>query len=140
MVNAQSLSTDIANTIVKNGNRCSFQYYTSTFSGTDYDNEFITGSKLIWGYCMIQPLKASSASTATLLEQGRVNYEDKVAYITGSLSISANLKLGIGSPNTNTYKILPEGIIPYYLGSGTNPVYQKCFIRDLNLGSFTDIY
>ena len=137
MADAVGLSTDIANMIVKNGNRCSFHYFSTTaLSGNDYDNEILTGSITNWGYCFVQPLNRASASIATLVEQGQITYQDQTAYIVGSVTLQANMKIGLGSPNTNTYKILPDGIIPYILGSGSNPVYYKCFIRDLNLGSF----
>jgi hypothetical protein len=136
MVNAERISQDITNTISKNGDIIKLTYYTSSISGADYNNEYLTGSTTIWGKGLVQPLnKADSA----YLEQGKLDLKDKKMYVAGSISIEPNMEIQVGSPTGEIYKLVEKGNIPFPIGSGGDIGYNKVYITRL-IGSYWGRY
>lgn len=105
-------------------------------SGNDYDDSIIqtvTGSSWISG--LVFPMKGKSGSTESILiEQGKLLTKDKILYIHGNNNISSSgLLIGIGSPNSEYYTIISNGINTYTV-NGSN-VYHKLWLRHTIPGS-----
>ena len=96
----------------------------------------MTGSDT-WTSGIVQNIGERSpfkSNEAFLLEQGKLLAGDKRLYVAGSHQFSgAAFKIGLGSPPTDEYRVVEDGIIAYpIMGSD---IYQKVFIRILTNGS-----
>lgn len=105
-------------------------------SGGDYDDSIIqtvTGSTYVSG--LIFPMRGKSGSTeAILIEQGKLLTKDKILYMYGNVNVhSSGLLIGIGSPSTDYYTIISNGIHTYSV-NGSN-VYHKLWLRHTIPGS-----
>lgn len=122
--------------IQKNGMPVRLRFFTSSWSGADYDNEYITQSGTDqWIIGLAQPVVGGRAGLdAKYLAEGTIKLDDRKLYVVGSITFSGQaIRIGLGSPTVDEYKILPDGIITENL-SGVN-VFHKIYMRRLPLGS-----
>ena len=115
------------------------KYYTQTIlaGGSSYDDAVsFSLSGTVWTSGIIQNLDFNRRSNfeSLLKEQGKVKETDLKLYIAGSHSLSgAAIKIGTGSPPTNEYRIIEEGVVQYpFMGDN---IYNKVYIRRLTTGS-----
>lgn len=118
--------------------RARFQYYSTTFSGANYDNAYRTKSGSdVWLNCMHFPVKATQPQ---FLQQGLVNIGDHKLYVHGSVYFDENVKIGLGSPvNAGSVFVVGTGGIEEWPAFG-GVVYRKAYIKVLNNGSFLNEY
>lgn len=136
-----NLFVDFSGTVNIYGESCRVKYYKATYSGTGYDTEYLTPSgNDTWTKGMHFPVKSDKGGEDfKYLEQGKIQLDDRRLFIMPTANLSgANLKIGIGSPVKNEYKILNEGARLYSL-QGVD-IYKKVYIRLLNNGSFYGEY
>lgn len=108
------------------------QYVNYYFNSTDYDDvtiQNITGS--VWTSGIIFPVRGKQGSEeAMLIEQGKINTQDKVLYISGGiLTNSSGLIIAVGSPTSENYTLIPAGGFHYNV-NGID-VYKKLYIRKI---------
>lgn len=119
-------------------------YYNNVGSGTGsvYDEPSVGGLTLsgtIWLSGIYFGISPTNSEDNVLLEQGKINLQDKRLYIPGSIILSPHTgsvfqnKIGIGSPGNDFYSILSEGADAEDI-AGVN-IYKKVFIRRLTNGS-----
>lgn len=144
MVSVTDVQDKFEDTVTVNGVLIRMRTYVPSYSGTDYDNAYVTASGSdAWFMGMQQPLDIrNGGKDYKFIQQGLIQFDDSKVYIPGSISItSANkykLWLG-GSPSITTpYEIVENGVIPWNI-SGVD-IYKKVYIRILNGGSFSNEY
>ncbi len=113
-----------------------FRYFSVSGASTDYDDNVTlsrSGSD-VWTSGLLQPLSNSKASNdAFLMEQGKVLMDDKKLYVLGTVDTSGTMKIGMGSPVSREYSIVPDGIQAWSIESSI--VYKKVYLRFLPNGS-----
>lgn len=127
-----------ANTLSENPQRAVLQYFTTTFSGANYDNAYRTKSGAdVWVNAVYQPIKASNPQ---YLPQGQDTEADMKFYLHGSVALNEDTKIGLGSPTAagSTFAISEGGIEDWRIAEGV--VYRKAFIKGLEGGSFYNEY
>lgn len=137
MVNATRFAQDFDSLVTKNGQPIRIRYYTVTYSGADYDQQFVTPSGSdVWCYGMSFNLdKKTGGEDRSYLEQGLIILNDSKIYIPGSIPIDSLTKLMFGSPAIGSvFAPISNGWFTDYL-SGV-PILKKVYIRLLNNGSF----
>lgn len=144
VVSVNELRTDFDNQVNSRGQIFRIKRYTEVIGGggSYYDDDValthMTGSDT-WSSGLVQNVGTASpfkSNEAFLLEQGKLLAGDKKIYVAGSHDFSgAAFKIGLGSPPTDEYRVIDDGIIAYPL-MGSN-IYQKLFIRILTNGSLT---
>jgi hypothetical protein len=90
------------------------------------------------GIVLALDLKRSDMASFEYLqvEQGKLNPQDQRLYVNGSLAVTAantEVKIGLGSPISDEYSIVPFGGIPGEV-EGTK-IYKKLYIKRLTNGS-----
>lgn len=136
----QALGSQVSAFITQYGEISRFKYYTRTYSGADYDNEFVTQSGTAAYYPVLNFPVGETSTDRDYMEQGVLLADDRKIFVAGSVSVTAFTKIGFGSP-TPTYEyapIVPIGVRAVPL-SGVN-VYQAVYIRRLTNGSFIGEY
>lgn len=136
MVNASSLRTDFDGFVDENGLLCRFRYFTSTYTGSDFDNytSLTKSGSDIWTSGLKQPLSSRFGNADSILvEQGKLFSDDSKLYVKGNISTSGTIKIQLGSPTGEQYQILNLGTVKWDIN--TVPVYKKTFIRILPNGS-----
>lgn len=138
MTSPAELGSEISAFIDTYGQQMRIRYYTLTYSGTDYDQEFLTksGSDL-WTSGVKQ--QVNNSKDFRYIEQGKVLLDDSKFYFNGDINLgSGTIKIGVGSPVNQEYKIIEDTTISFLL-NGTK-VYNKVFGRILINGSFVGEY
>ena len=139
MAKAERVRSDFDNLVTKNGQATRIRYFTLSYSGTQYDQEYITASgNDIWFYGMDFPIDSSTGGAdREYLEQGKILLDDRKVFIPGSVDVNSMTKIMFGSPTiSQTFAPVDNGWIQYNI-SGVS-VYNKVYIRRLNNGSFID--
>lgn len=137
MVNPARLRTDFDKLVDTNGQPVRVRYYTTSYSGTQYDQEYITASgNDVWIQAMHFPLNINTGGAdREYLEQGKILINDRKLYVAGSIEISSTTKIMFGSPTVSSvFAPIENGWMDYQI-SGT-VIYNKMFIRTLTNGSF----
>ncbi len=123
--------------VLQYGQLVRIRYFNPTPGAGSYydDNESLTQSGTdLWISGVVQPIDASRGSSdATLMEQGKLLTNDTKLYIDGLINTSGTLKFGLGSPPTNEYSVLPEGVIDWSVNE--EPIVSKVYLRVLTNGS-----
>ena len=135
MTTAEALRTDV-DSILNYGDRIRIKYFVGSVGSAFYDDQQVltqTGTD-IWTSGLIQPINTSIGGyDASFLEQGKIMQNDSKLYINGRINTSGILRIGVGSPSTREYSMLPDGTNVQLING--SPVYKKVFIRILPLGS-----
>jgi hypothetical protein len=131
-MNINSILNDGMNLLMKAGGiSTQVNIISFTIGSSSYDDSIVqtlTGSQVVSG--LIFPLRGTQGSSeAMLMENGKLLTDDKILY-TGSVNISGNILIGIGSER---YTIIPEGVHNWDVNGQT--VYQKYYIRQTLNGS-----
>jgi hypothetical protein len=112
--------------------------YFNEFNNGDYDSDItLTQSGAdYWCSGVILPInQGRGSSDAIVLQQGRVLTNDTKIYIQGNINTSGVLRIGLGSPITGEYSILPDGVIKYSVNQ--IDVLKKIYLRLLPTGSLS---
>jgi hypothetical protein len=141
MINPTSLRNDVSQ-IINEGNQVRISYYTLTDTGSGYDDSYKltkSGSD-IWTSGLIQPVKSPQGSfEARLVEEGKLTTNDSRLYLLGDIQTSGQgIKIGIGSPVSRLFEVLPEGVEAWELQNEI--IYKKVMIRRLPTGSLINEY
>ena len=125
--------------ILKYGEIVRFKYYSSVGTG-EYDDDItlIQSGSDLWVSGMVQPIKNNQfSSDSLLLQQGKILYDDKKLYIDGDVQTSGlgPIKIGVGSPIIQEYRILEDGQVTEW-GVNGSVVYKKLYLKYLTNGSF----
>lgn len=137
MTQTSQIINDYNNLLTKQGRPIRIRYYNITYSGADYDQEFVTASGTdVWAQGMPFPLQTETGGAdRPYLEQGLITFGDKKLFLPGSITVNSLTKLMFGSPNvTETYAPIQNGWIQQQLTGSV--IFSKVFIRTLNNGSF----
>ena len=134
---ASQLGSEVLDLIREAGRPIRVTTFAESGATTGYDDDvvFISGTDT-WTSGLVMPIDANRGSSeAILIEQGRLLSNDLICYVLGEIQTSgAGVRIGLGSPPTESYYIIPEGVTAWEIG-GTK-VYKKVYLRDLTLGSF----
>jgi len=137
MVTASELQNTVQDVINTNGTSVRFRYYSVTDTGSYYDDsyKYAQSGSDVWASGLQQPIKgAQGSSEARLIEQGKLTTNDSRLYVLGTVNTSgAAIKVGLGSPNTEQFSLLDDGVESWPIGAEI--VYKKMFIRELPTGS-----
>lgn len=132
---------DFSGAVATYGEMCRLQYFKETYSGSDYDNRYITKS----GTAVWQPGLHFPVNTRTggedfkFLQQGRIQMDDKKVFFPPTANLSGtSIKVGIGSPTPTEHFIIPDGVQVQHLQGVA--IYKKAYVRRLNTGSFVEEY
>lgn len=131
---------------LKYGQLCRIKYYNVSYgAGSYYDDDIsLTQSGTdLWISGVVLPINNSrgvlpinnsrGSNDAILLQQGRVLDNDTKIYIEGSINTSGIIKIGLGSPISNEYSLLSDGVIKYTVNQVD--ILKKLYIRRLPTGS-----
>lgn len=134
------LSYGFQTLVSKTGKPIRLRYYTGTHDAVYDDAPYLNQSgNDLWTSGIVLPLSQKSSTSSAdylLVEQGKLNSQDQRLYINGSLltvGSSVEVKIGLGSPNTDQFSIIPLGGIP--VETEGVKIYKKVFIRRLTNGS-----
>lgn len=132
------LQTDFDSLIGRYGRTIRFTRFEVSGASAGYDDEVTLGSAVIsYESGLIQPVRAVRGSiNAVLIEQGKVLMNDSVLYINGDINTSGAFRIGLGSPPTEDYFVIDDGITPWPVNGSA--VYKKIVVRRLTLGSFVN--
>ncbi len=122
--------------VLQYGQLVRIRYFNPSFgAGSYYDDDVtLTVSGNLWISGVVQPIDASRGSSdAILVEQGKLLTDDTKLYIDGTVDTSGTLRIGLGSPPTDEYSLLPEGVINWKVNA--EPIVNKLYIRRLTTGS-----
>lgn len=134
------LKTDI-NGILSYGSQVRLKHYTGSVSDTDFDDaQKLTQSGTdVWASGLMFPVKSTFGSQeALLIEQGKIESKDKKIFVRGDIETTDTMKIGIGSPPSQEYALIPDGIIAY--PPFGDIVYKKMYVRLLPTGSLIGEY
>jgi len=128
--------TDGMNTLMPYGRQITVTSFTGSAGSSDYDDEYtytqVSGTTFTSG--ILLPIKNKFGSEdAVLMEQGKLLTKDKKLYINGSVDVSGNVLIGLGSPASEYYSIIPDGV--KLLNLSNEDVYKKIYIRYHQNGS-----
>lgn len=142
-VNPAALRTDFDSVVRHNGQPIRLRYYSVTYSGAEYDQEFITASGTdAWVYGMAFPLDINTGGAdRKYFEQGLILLNDRKIFLPGSIELNSRVKIFTGSPTATlaqTFAPIENGWMDYNI-SGV-AVYYKVYIRNLQNGSFIGEY
>ena len=117
------------NFLTQHGFNVSIQATTSSYSGTEYDDEYLAGSgTTLTAKGIILPIGQDDLK---YLEDGKIRHTDSKLYVAGSFNIASNYWIsvsGTGITNiTGSYIILPEGVKEWHLGGSV--MFVQSFIR-----------
>ena len=115
------------------------RYLTGSVSDTDFDDaQVLTKSgNDTWISGMAFPIKATKGSTdAFLLEQGKIETNDKKIFIAGDTETTDVMKIGLGSPTHQEHAIIEKGVITFPPSPSSNPVFKILYCKELSLGSY----
>ena len=139
-----TLYTDLQNDvtgILSYGNQMRIRYYTGSVNTTDFDDaqKLTTSGTDIYTSGLIFPISNKYGSQdSILLEQGKIENKDKKIFIRGDVETTNLMKRGLGSPSTEQYSIIPDGILAY--PPFGDIVYKKLYVRFLPTGSLIGEY
>jgi len=130
------IQTDFDSLIGRYGRTIRFTRFEVSGASAGYDDEVTLGSAVIsWESGLIQPVKdVTGTINAVLIEQGKVLLNDSVVYINGNISTSGTFRVGLGSPPTEDFFVIDDGITPWPVNGSV--VYKKMIVRRLTTGSF----
>jgi len=138
MANIGSDFKDGLNEVLKLGQLVRFRYF-NTSGADDYydDNTALTQSGTdLWVSGVVLPIDQSRGSSdAILLQQGKLLTNDTKLYVDGTTPCSGTYRIGLGSPPTGEFSILPEGVITWNISAES--IVNKLYIRNLPTGSLT---
>jgi len=125
------------NEVLKYGQLVRLKYFNTSFGAGSYYDDDVTlnqsGSDL-WISGIVLPIdRARGSSDAMLLEQGKLLSNDTKLYLEGYIDTSGTFKVGLGSPPTGEYSVIPEGIIDWKVN--TESVVNKLYVRRITTGS-----
>ena len=132
------IQTDFDSLIGQYGRTIRFTRFEVSGADAGYDDEVVLGSAVIsWESGLIQPVRAVRGSiNAVLIEQGKVLMNDSVVYINGDINTSGAFRVGLGSPPTEDYFVVDDGITSWPVNGSV--VYKKMIVRRLSTGSFVN--
>ena len=137
MALATELQTDFINTVKEYGTNVSIVQYTDSYSGAQYDDAYLTASgTTLWTWGRLDPIKrAETSDEKKLIDAGKLALNDSRLFLPGSYNaVDTFTQFGLGSPVANIYSMIEGGKVPYYVAGSV--IYNKIFVRVLNLGSF----
>lgn len=128
--------------ILSYGEQIRFKYYNTSFGAGSYYDDNVTYTQSgndYWTTGLLLPLNTRYGSReALLLQQGKLQIEDKKLYIDSVVQTSglAPIKIGTtGSPTTRQYEILEQGQVTEWDINGS-PIYKRAYVRFIPNGSF----
>ena len=128
--------TNGLNSLLPYGQKINVLKFIGSTGSSDYDDvlSYTLESGPTWASGILLPIKNKFGSEdAILLEQGKLLTKDKKLYIKGAVNVSGNTLIGIGSPISEYYSIIPDGVkTPTITGSD---VYSKVYLRFNHAGS-----
>ena len=138
MITAAEAGSQFLENLNLNCDKVRLKYYTGSISSTAYDDEqVLTLSGTTWTSGCVQPVtNVYGSNDAVLLEQGKINTNDKKVYIPGNVvtgGTGLSVKIGIGSPPGGEYSIIPQGVMAWEINSEV--IYKKLYLRELQAGS-----
>lgn len=140
MVFGTDLAKDFNNTIMSDefGRIVRFRYFTSSISGTTYDDDVTLAQSGTDVYVsgLTFPMRTRPGSNeAVLIEQGKLLTSDKILFVAGSVNVSGTFRVQLGSPTGENFSMLTPGV--------TSPdindiqIYNKIYLRRLTTGSLS---
>jgi hypothetical protein len=129
---------DDAKSIISYGQQIRIRHYTGSVSNTGWDDNqtFVKSGTDVWTSGLLFPLNSQQSSNdAVLIERGFLKTSDKSCFVAGDTATTNVMKIGIGSPVSEEYSVIPKGVIAY--PPNGEIVYKKLFLRYINLGSLT---
>ena len=122
---------------LKFGQQLRIKYYNISFGAGSYYDDDITLTQSgtnFWTSGVILPINTTQGSSdAVLLGQGKLFTNDTKLYIDGRVETSGIIKIGLGSPITNEYSLIPTGVTKWDVNQ--IHILKKLFIRSLPTGS-----
>lgn len=133
---AQTILSRGMNYLFDASNKTSISLINFYVSGNDYDDaltQTMTGSSWVSG--LIFPIRSKMGSDeAMLMEQGILSTQDKILFLNGNIPLnSSGLVLGIGSPTSEYYTVIPNGVHTYTVNGSV--IYKKLWLRQTLTGS-----
>jgi len=133
----EQLAQDFSGSVTQYGQSMRVAYYKDSYSGTAYDNAYLTASGTNqWMTAFDFPVGQgrNTGEDFKFLAQGRIQQDDRKIFVPPHINLSgAGVKIGIGSPTPVEYAIIPEGVSVYNV-QGVD-IYKKAYVRKLNTGS-----
>lgn len=120
------------------GQEITIRNYNTVFgNGSYYDDEisYTVGSTYYVSGVLLPVKNTRGSSDAIAVEEGRVLTSDTKLYIAGSINTSGAIKVSTGSPPTDGYSLISEGVSKWDVNAV--PVLKKLYIRRLDTGSLT---
>lgn len=122
----------------RSGKQIAVTYYSATI-GSVYDDDLILAisGNVLWTSGIVLPISSKTGTSDWLLvEQGKLQPHDQRLFVNGSLMLatgSLDVKIGLGSPTSDSYSIIPLGGISAEVED--TKVFKRVYIRRLNNGS-----
>lgn len=97
-----------------------------SYSGTDYDEVFLSGATITSGLGIKQPVSLSDEGDVLFLEQGKIELSDDKLFVHGSIALDPETIINYGGSLFEVTK----GSISSHDVAGTT-VYKRIYIRPL---------
>src|SRR3990167_3788739 len=138
MTTAAGLALEARNFINQYGVITRFKHYSGIFTTGSYDDDtslvYVDAGSIIWTTGLQQPLDRSRGSVDSfMVEQGLLLEQDSKMYVAATVPTSGMVKIGIGSPPSQEYFIVDNGVISWDINGSA--IYKKIYVRHLPGGS-----
>ena len=121
--------------ITKGGQQIRVRTFLKTIGSVWEDDTTLTLGSNIWTSGVVLPVRGLTNSENLLMEQGKLSNEDKILFMSGTniLGSIGVVKIGLGSPTTEEYTIVPAGMSTWAVYN--TDIFSKIYIRKLTNGS-----
>jgi len=138
MPTASQVQSDVNDIINEYGVITRFKYYSGIFTTGSYDDDaslvYTSTGSIIWTTGLTQPLDRQRGSVDSfMVEQGLLLERDSKMYVAATVPTSGMVKIGIGSPPSQEYFIVDNGVISWDINGSA--IYKKIYVRHLPGGS-----
>ena len=119
------------------GNVFRLRYFTETIGSVWDDNRTLaaSGNDFYTSGVILQIDNSKGSNDQTLIEQGRLRYDDSKIYLSGTIPTTSGVRvftISISGVDRVYQNVMPGNIVPQYFG---NNVYQKLYVREVTTGS-----
>lgn len=129
------LQNGLNSIIQKAGQQVRVRTFLKTVGSVWDDDVSLTAQADTWTSGVIMPVRGLTSSESMLMQQGKISNEDKILFMSGTNILGSTniIKVGLGSPTTEEYTIVPDGMTTW--GVYNTDIFSKLYIRKLTNGS-----
>ena len=130
MGQAEDMRTDFEKILLDKGTSLTIKYPSVfSYSGTEYDEVYLSGATVISGLGFKQPISTGDKGDVLFLEQGKIELSDDKLFVHGSLTVTTDSIITYGGSPGSLFEITGAGVLSHEI-SGIS-IYKKIYVRPL---------